>query len=126
MYQLAISRDFIARHYLIGGDWGAENLEHSHHYRAEVTITGATLDRHGYLLDIVALEQALQDIIDGYAERVLNEQPPFAGLNPSIEHFARILWEQLRERVSLPGQQITVRLWENDRDWAAYSADRPD
>ena len=25
MYTVAVRRDLIARHYLIGGDWGAEN-----------------------------------------------------------------------------------------------------
>ena len=120
MYQLAITRDFIARHFLVGGDWGAENQEHSHHYRAEVIVEGQQLDQHGYLIDIVALDAALRDIIGGYADRVLNQQPAFAGLNPSIEHFSHILWEALRDAVSLPGRKLTVKLWENDRDWAAY------
>ena len=122
MYQLAITRDFIARHFLVGGDWGAENQEHSHHYRAEVIVEGQQLDQHGYLIDIVALDAALLDIIGGYADRVLNQQPAFAGLNPSIEHFSRILWEALRETVGLPGRKLTVKLWENDRDWAAYGS----
>ena len=120
MYQLAITRDFIARHFLVGGDWGAENQEHSHHYHAEVIVEGQHLDQHGYLIDIVALDAALLDIIGGYADRVLNQQPAFAGLNPSIEHFSRILWEALRDAVGLPGRKLTVKLWENDRDWAAY------
>ena len=120
MHQLAITRDFIARHFLVGGDWGAENQEHSHHYRAEVIVAGEQLDRHGYLIDIVALDAALMDIIGGYADRVLNQQPAFAGLNPSIEHFSRILWESLRDAVDLPGRRLTVKLWENDLDWAAY------
>lgn len=121
MYQLAITRDFIARHFLVGADWGAENQEHSHHYRAEVIVEGQQLDQHGYLIDIVALDAALLDIIGGYADRVLNQQPAFAGLNPSIEHFSRILWEALRDAMSLPGRKLTVKLWENDRDWAAYA-----
>jgi 6-pyruvoyltetrahydropterin/6-carboxytetrahydropterin synthase len=120
MYQLAITRDFIARHYLIGGDWGSENTEHSHHYRAEVMVEGDSLDAHGYLIDIVALEAALLAIIEKYADRVLNDQPSFAGLNPSLEHFSRILWEDLRGSLDLPGRRLTVRLWENDRDWASH------
>jgi 6-pyruvoyltetrahydropterin/6-carboxytetrahydropterin synthase len=120
MYQLAITRDFIARHFLVGGDWGAENQEHSHHYRAEVSVEGQQLDQHGYLIDIVALESALAGIINAYADRVLNQHPAFAGLNPSIEHFSRILWEHLRDVLALPGRKLTVKLWENDHDWAAY------
>ena len=38
MYQLALTRDFVAQHYLIGGDWGAENLKHSHAYKVEVLL----------------------------------------------------------------------------------------
>ena len=120
MYQLAITRDFIARHFLVGGDWGAENQEHSHHYRAEVIVEGQQLDAHGYLIDIVALESALAGAIGAYADRLLNDQPAFSGLNPSIEHFSRILWEHLRDSLVLPERTLTVKLWENDRDWAAF------
>lgn len=123
MYQLAISRDFIARHYLVGGDWGDENLEHSHHYRVEVSIEGERLDRHGYLVDIVVLERELAGVIDGFRDRVLNELAPFAGLNPSLEHFARIVWEMLRSRLDLSGYWLGVRLWENERDWAGFSGE---
>jgi hypothetical protein len=49
VYTIAVQRDFIAQHYLIGGDWGAENELHSHHYRLELQLEGAALDEHGYL-----------------------------------------------------------------------------
>lgn len=32
MYKLAIAREFMAQHYLVGGDWGPENQRHSHIY----------------------------------------------------------------------------------------------
>lgn len=122
MYELAITRDFVSRHYLIGGDWGRENDLHSHHYRCEIRVEGAELDRHGYLIDIVELNGAVNDVITDVAERTLNDLPAFAGLNPSLEHFARIFWDGLIARVSLAGRLVTVKLWENERDWAAYSA----
>jgi 6-pyruvoyltetrahydropterin/6-carboxytetrahydropterin synthase len=121
MYELGINRDFIARHYLIGGDWGAETSIHSHHYRLEVRVSGDRLDRHGYLIDIVELERAVDGALAGVAERVLNELPAFAGLNPSLEHFARILWSVLTQAIALEKRQLAVRLWENDRNWAQYS-----
>jgi len=121
MYRLAITRDFIARHFLTGGDWGAENVEHSHHYRVEVRIEGDDLDQHGYLVDIVVLEGALLGLLDGFRDRVLNDLEPFLGLNPSLEHFARILWGRLRDRLNLADRRLTVTLWENDRDWASFS-----
>ncbi len=122
MYQLTVSRDFIAQHYLIGGDWGAENQPHSHHYRVEVQLTGATLDEHGYLVDIVAVEAALERLIARYRDHLLNDLPEFAGLNPSLEHFARIFAEGLAPQMAAPNlTRLTVRLWEHDAAWASYT-----
>ncbi len=120
MYQLAICRDFIAQHYLVGGDWGAENQRHSHHYRAEIRIEHDRLDKHGYLVDIVDLENALTGLIDEFRDATLNDLSAFEGLNPSLEHFARIIHDALRSRLDFGEQKLTVKLWENERDWAAY------
>ncbi len=125
MYTLAVKRDFIARHYLIGGDWGAENFPNSHHYVLELQLTGESLDQHGYLVDIVDVEEQLNGTVAHYKEQMLNDLPEFAGLNPSIEHFARILATQLNGKISAPNViSVTVRLWENDIAWVAYSIDR--
>lgn len=122
MYSLAISRDFIARHYLVGGDWGAENELHSHHYRVEVRCEGRELDRHGYLVDIVDLERVLGEVITCFRDRTLNELPEFSGLNPSIERLARLLWEELNRRLAVSDRALAVKVWENDTDWAGYAA----
>ena len=90
MYTLAVKRDFIAQHALIGGDWGAENLCHSHHYVLELQLEGVELDQHGYLVDILDVESQLGDVILRYRDHFLNDFPEFAQLNPSLERFARI------------------------------------
>ena len=91
MYNLCLQRDFHARHFLIGGDWGAENEEHGHPYRLEWTLEGETLDEHGYLVDLIQVEGHLDFALGRYRDQTLNEIPEFAGLNPSLENFARIL-----------------------------------
>jgi len=120
MYRLAITRDFTAQHYLIGGDWGAENFKHSHSYRVEVLLRGAALNLHGYLADIVEVDRAVAEIIARFSGRTLNDLKPFAGLNPSLEHFARVFYEDLHARLAFQDLSLAVKLWENDRDWAAY------
>ena len=121
MYSVAVQRKFVAQHFLIGGDWGAENFWHSHHYQLELQLEGATLDQHGYLVDIVDVEQRLNEIVAYYRDKTLNDLPEFAGLNPSIEHFTRIVCLTLAERLRIPNiGAITVRIWENDIAWAAY------
>jgi len=124
MYTVAVKRNFIAQHFLIGGDWGAENFKHSHHYALEVQLEGPTLDQHGYLVDIVDIEKHLNELVDHYRDQTLNDRPEFSGLNPSIEHFSRILCQTLADRIKASTlSTVTVKLWENDIAWASYRLD---
>ncbi|MEW6386624.1 MAG: 6-carboxytetrahydropterin synthase [Thermodesulfobacteriota bacterium] len=121
MYALAVKRDFPARHFLVGGDWGEENQPHVHHYQVEVELRGDLLDAHGYLLDIVDLEAQLDGLVEYYRDRTLNDLPEFAGLNPSIEHFARIVCQTLKNRLKKSNlKTMRVKIWEADIAWAAY------
>jgi len=125
MYTLGVRRDFIARHYLIGGDWGPENSPNSHHYILELQLAGRELNQHGYLVDIVDVEKHLDELVNYYKEQMLNDKPEFEGLNPSIEHFSQILATSLSERIK--SENITtlkVLLWENDSAWATYELKR--
>lgn len=124
MYTVAVKRNFTAQHFLVGGDWGAENEWHSHHYVVEVQLEGDSLDQHGYLVDIVDIEFHLDKIVAYYRDRTLNDLREFRGLNPSIEHFSRILCHALAERIRAETlSAITVKLWENDIAWASYRMD---
>ena len=121
VYTVAVARDFIAQHRLIGGDWGPENELHAHHYRLELRLTGPELDEHGYLVDIVAIEALLDGIVARYRDAVLNELPEFRDLNPSIERFARIIADRLADGLNgAPVRSLVVRVWENEIAWAAY------
>lgn len=122
MYTVAVTRDFIANHYLVGGDWGSENALHAHHYVLELSLQSEALDQHGYLVDIVAIEAALDQEVGYFRDATLNDKPEFAGLNPSLEHFCRILCERLLNRLAPPQSgTMQVKLWENTQCWAAYS-----
>jgi 6-pyruvoyltetrahydropterin/6-carboxytetrahydropterin synthase len=125
MYTVAVKRNFIARHFLIGGDWGPENDLHAHHYVVELELAGAELDRHGYLVDIVDIERHLDETAARYRDQTLNDLPEFEGLNPSIEHFARILAESLDAGIqALNLTRLSVKIWENEIAWAGFTLDR--
>lgn len=125
MYTLAVRRNFIARHFLIGGDWGPENFPNSHHYVLELQLRASELDQHGYLVDIVEVEKQVGELIGHFAEKMLNELPEFKALNPSLEHFARILASALNERIKASNLRgLRVILWENENAWASYEVDR--
>ena len=125
MYTLAVRRDFIARHYLIGGDWGPENFPNSHHYVLELQLSGESLDQHGYLVDVVDVEKHLDELVAHYKEQMLNDLPEFSGLNPSIEHFSRILCTALNEKIKAANiNKVKVVLWENEIAWVSYKIKR--
>jgi 6-pyruvoyltetrahydropterin/6-carboxytetrahydropterin synthase len=125
VYTVAVQRDFVAQHYLTGGDWGVENTRHSHHYRLELQLEGRELDQHGYLVDIVEVERQLDAQTARYRDQTLNDLPEFAGLNPSIEHFSRILCTALSDAIAAPNVcAVAVRLWENQIAWAGYRQER--
>ena len=121
MYTLAVQRDFIASHYLIGEDWGPENHLHAHHYRVEVILEALQLDRHGYIVDIVDLETNLEDLVGYFKDQTLNELAEFKGLNPSIEHFCRILLKAISGKIKASNlTAVTVKIWENEIAWTSY------
>lgn len=121
MYTVAVQRKFVAQHFLVGGNWGAENEWHSHHYVVELQLEGESLDQHGYLVDIVDIEHHLNQIVAYYKDQTLNDLPEFAGLNPSIEHFCRLIAQSLAQKITAPNLSgLTVKIWENEIAWASY------
>lgn len=121
MYTVTVIRDFIAQHFLIGGDWGDENHLHSHHYKVEIQLQGDKLDQHGYLVDIVEIENGLGRVVAYFSDKTLNELAEFKDLNPSIEHFSRIMCEMFSRKISLKNlKSLTLQLWENEVAWASY------
>ena len=125
MYTVAVKRDFIAQHFLIGGDWGAENEPHSHHYQLELQLHGDFLDQHGYLVDIVEIERILEALVARYRDSSLNKFEEFDGLNPSIEHFSSILCKSISAHIQAENiRSLTVLLWENEIAWASCRIDR--
>jgi 6-pyruvoyltetrahydropterin/6-carboxytetrahydropterin synthase len=91
----------------------------------ELQLEGSELDQHGYLVDIVDVEKHLDEIVHYYKDQMLNEKLEFAGLNPSIENFARILATSLSEKIKAENiSELKVVLWENEAAWAAYELKR--
>lgn len=121
MYSLGVRREFSARHYLIGGDWGNENIEHPHRYRLELVVEAMALDRHGFLVDIVEVERHLDEVTADFQSKTLNTLAAFAGINPSIERLATVIHAIFRERLAHFGlEALTVTIWEDDIAWTSY------
>ncbi len=121
MHHLMLRKNFIAQHFLIGKDFGAENSKHSHHYRFELEIENTTLDQYNFLIDIVSVRSQIDQLIGYFNDKTLNELPEFENQNPSLELFSKILWQKFNTQFEFPSNsQITVRLWEDEIAQASY------
>jgi 6-pyruvoyltetrahydropterin/6-carboxytetrahydropterin synthase len=121
-YELTVSREFIAQHYLTVPDPGPEGEVHSHHFTLELRFTGPELGAYGYLVNIDDVEAIVDELEDRYRDALLNDLPEFEGLNPSVEHFARLIGDRVeRGLAEAAPEQLTVRLWEDDVSWASHT-----
>lgn len=126
IYRVAVRRHFEAWHFLIGGDWGSENRLHEHPYEVEVVLEGTRLNEHGYLVDITAIEAALDATLARIEGNTLNELPEFAGLNPSIERLAELFCGAVLGELSGPAlSAVSVRVFESGNAWASCRRELP-
>lgn len=127
MYTLTVKDNLIAQHYLTVPGCGPENEWHSHHFTIEVIIESKSLNKWGYVCDITDVKSALASLKDNMADQTLNDLPAFEGLNPSVEHFARIathhIIDLLDSETRARCHQIHVRIWEDDDAAAQYSTE---
>ena len=97
MYELSIECDFVAAHAITM----AGECEATHHHRWHVTVivAGAQLDGDGLLCDFHILEHGLAQIVGRFDDGDLNAIAPFDRLNPTAEHLAHYIAQQMSERL---------------------------
>ena len=115
MYAVSVSRTVVAQHYLTVPNPGPEGTLHSHQYTVEATFRGPELDEYGYLVDIDAVIDALEAVVDTIRDRTLNELPAFEGRNPSAERLARVIGDRILERLEpATATELVIRIDEDD------------
>ena len=123
MYATTVLTDFVAQHYLTVPDPGPEGVPHSHHFEVELTFRGPALNEHDYLVDIDDAEAALADLADRYRDALLNDLPEFDGDNPSVERFARVIFDRVTDAVTDETvAELAVTVWEDETAAATYDA----
>jgi len=120
-YELTVTRDFVAQHFLTVPDPGPEGVPHSHHFTVEVRFGGPELGEYGYLVDIDDVEAILDELEERYRDALLNDLPEFEGLNPSVEHFARLFGDRVADTLTDSNPEtLRIRMWEDDVSWASH------
>lgn len=94
---------------------------HGHNYMLEVTVGGAPDARTGCVMSLPRMEEIVKShVIDRLDHKHLNEDTPeFAGVNPSVENIAVVIWGLLHGQVA-PARLVAVRVWETGKTCAEY------
>lgn len=120
-YTLTVKADFAAAHRLREYDGNCERL-HGHNWLVEASVTSGTLDACGMAVDFRVLKGALREILERLDHAYLNDIPPFTERNPSSEHIARYIFEEMEGRIPPPARMASVTVWESSDARAEYSA----
>ena len=123
MYEISVERHFDAAHFLRGYKGKCEAL-HGHRFRVVARISAARLDDAGMAYDFTDLKKTLNDILGKFDHTCLNEVPPFDETNPSSEHLATTIYNELKRKLAgAPVSVSSVEVWESPQSCATY---RPD
>ena len=97
MFELRIQRTFSAAHAIVMA--GVREPIHGHNWQVTVAVCADTLDSDGLLCDFHLLQNSLDEVIQPFNNRSLNETAPFDRINPTAELVALHIAEQVGTRL---------------------------
>jgi 6-pyruvoyltetrahydropterin/6-carboxytetrahydropterin synthase len=112
VYELSIKGHFDAAHAIRDYPGECRNL-HGHTWDVEVTVEGIELDDIGIVYDFKKLKADLNAVLERYDHGYLNEIPPFDLLNTTAENLAKVIFDDLGERVGDEVRVVAVSVWES-------------
>ncbi len=96
MFDIFIKTHFAGAHHLREYPGNCEQ-PHGHNWKVQVTVRAMQLDELGMGIDFKILKKKVNEVVDQLDHRDLNEHPAFLNQNPSSEHIAVFLFDQLKD-----------------------------
>jgi len=105
---------------------GAPEPLHGHSWKAEVFVRAPKLDHEGMAIDYLQIRAALQEIIQPWDHRYINDVPPFDKLNPSTENICSYIFDKISAVIN--NENVWVEkaiLWEGPEYYAVCERGDP-
>lgn len=99
MYEIFIDTHFAGAHHLRNYPGDCEK-PHGHNWKVKVTVRASELDECGMGIDFKVLKAVVKEVIDKLDHHDLNTLPYFQEKNPSSEHIAEFLFDEVKSRLS--------------------------
>ena len=123
MFEVSVDETFAAGHALRGYRGKCENV-HGHNYKVRVTLAGEKLDSIGLLFDFRNVKLLINELVDQFDHKFLNDLEPFRDKNPSAENMVKYFYDEIKSRLEAKTKGRvrikSVRLWETDTTSATY------
>jgi 6-pyruvoyltetrahydropterin/6-carboxytetrahydropterin synthase len=126
---------FNAAHRLHNSNWSEEKNQevfgkcnnpnyHGHNYDLIVKLDGSVDPETGYVYDMKVLSDLIKEhVLNRFDHKNLNlDTDEFKDLNPTAENIAVVIWNILRKKIDLKFD-LTIRLYETERNYVEYSGD---
>lgn len=120
MYELTIRTHFDAAHSLTGYPGACARL-HGHTFGVDVIVQGETLNDIGLLYDFKDLKSRVNEVLDRFDHRHLNDIPPFDTTSPTAENLANYLYHEVQKPGFPEGLKVVrVNIWESETACISY------
>ena len=120
MFDIFIKTHFAGAHHLREYPGNCEQ-PHGHNWKVQVTVRATELDELGMGIDFKVLKQKVNAVVDELDHRDLNEHPAFVNQNPSSEHIAVFIFDQLKATLNHERYTLySVMIRETDNSGLTY------
>ncbi len=123
MIDIFIKTHFSSGHHL--RDYpGSCEYPHGHNWKVKVQVRAHKLDHLGMGIDFKTLKKHVNRVIDDLDHCNLNDHPAFQDRNPSSEHIAMFIFDQLQGELKTDRYELHfVQVRETDSSGVIYSGD---
>ena len=124
MFEVTIIKSFSAAHMLTAIGGKCEEL-HGHNFKVEVTIAAKDLNSSGIIIDFRYVKKWLQEILNNFDHKHLNEIPFFTEINPSSENIAEYIYREMKLKAAQAEVKVArVKVWESENAAVTYIPDK--
>lgn len=120
MFDIFIKTHFAGAHHLRDYPGDCEK-PHGHNWKVKVTVRATDLDKYGMGIDFKVLKKIVNVAVDKLDHRDLNTLPYFQDRNPSSEHIARFIYDEVRPELKSDSYSLySVTVLETDNQGLTY------
>ena len=120
MFKVEITTHFAASHMLHGYE-GACRALHGHTWKVETEVSTNTMDDTGISVDFKKLKEMTNSIISRFDHKHINDVPPFDTINPTAEHLAKYIYDNLEKMLPESVSMSRVTIWESEKYALTYT-----